>query len=299
MTGIMSILIMNRLQKIVSLVFLVISVNVHGQNHSYTILYDQVYPLIFQDYVAGKNMYLDLSKSASIDPSERLQFAALALTEGDVEFYKTEVKDLIRYSGYFFTYEDTLKSPAMTEKLKAYNLLEWLVTETNTNYPLWIKENTEAYFIQSKLLSMAEVNKTRTYYYNLIDYCESKNDSLGKAEVLTYLRDLDFNQLYTLILFSKTHGLPTNFDAGFSSYYIFQQILINNAYDLFNFKRTWHHIFPHLEKAYFDGKISNSFLKIYDKALQQHFGHQYYGTIEGVEITDPDGLAERRKKFGL
>lgn len=283
----------------ITLICLLISTKVNSQNHSYTILYDQIYPLVYQDYVVGKNMYLEIASSASIDPSERLQFATLALTEGDVDFYKTEVKDLIRYSGYFFTYEDTLKSPAMTEKLKTHHLLDWLVSETNANYPLWIKENTEAYFIQSKLLAMAEVNKTRSYYYKLIDYCESKNDSLGKAEVLNYLRDLDFTQLYTIITFSKTHGLPTNFDAGYSSYYIFQKILINNAYDIFNFKRTWHHIFPHLEKAYFDGKISNSFLKIYDKALQQHFGHQYYGTIEGIEITDPDGLAERRKKFGL
>jgi hypothetical protein len=244
-------------------------------------------------------MYLELSYSALIDPSEQLQFATLALTEGDVEFYKSEVKNLIRYHGYFFTYEDTLRSPAMTEKLKSHNLVDWLVDETKLNYPLWVKENPEFFFRQQTILELKEANTSRLYLAQLVDFHKNNKDTIALEETLKYLREFDFNLLWKIVSISKDSGLPTNFNSGFSSYYAIQQIIMNNAYDEFNFKRTWHHIFPFLEKAYFDGQISNSFLKIYDKALEKHNGYQYYGTIDGVKVLEAEGLAERRKKFKL
>jgi len=278
---------------------LTLSVLARAQNHSYTILNDQVYPLLRDSYEAAKNVYTDLSRMYAIDPGERVQFSQVALDNGDVEFYKTETQDLIQQFGYFFRYEDTLKSPAFTALLNQHALVDWLVAQTNERFPVWVKENPDAFFVQQKLMSMRETNRTRIYYNQLMDYHTANNDSAGYAEVLKYARDFDFTQLYEIVKICKVSGLPTNFDAGYASYYILQYILINNTEDQFNFERTWHHIFPFLEKAYFDGKISNTFTRIYDEALEKHYNYQYFGTIDSVEVKDPEHLAERRKKYGL
>lgn len=292
---------MNKLLVAISILFsLTCAQKLHAQNNSYVILYDQIYPMLNDDnYIGAKNLFDELRISSLVDPSERLIFSYEALANGDVDYFKSENEDLIRNYGYFFRYEDTLSVSLNQDLRSQYNLVDWLVAETNENYPLWIKDHPEAFFIQQKLIGMKAAAKTAQYYKNLIDYHDERNDSLASAEVLKYLRDIHFTQLYEIVKISRTNGLPNNFDHGYDTYYTIQIILMQNLFDEFNLERTWHHIFPFLEKAYLDGKISNTFIKLYDQALRRHYDYQYYGTIDGLEVLDPDGLAERRKKFGL
>jgi len=279
---------------------LFINEHIVAQNNSYTIIYDQVYPRLNEgNYFLAKSLFEDLKQIYNIDPAERVKFSRYALENGDIDYFKSEQIDLIKNYGYFFTSADTIKFGIYHELLKKNNLLEWLIDQTNQNYPLWVKENPDAFFMQQKILAMTEANKSRYYFYRLMDYHNERNDSLAHNEVLKYLQDFDFTQLYEIIEISRNNGLPNNFDFGYNTYYQIQIILTNNMFDKFNFERTWHHIFPLLEMAYFDGKISNTFLFLYDEACEKHYNHQYYGTLENVTVKDSTGLKARRIKFGL
>lgn len=46
-----------------------------------------------------------------------------------------------------------------------------------------------------------------------------------------------------------------------------------------NIVEVWGLLFPFLEKAYLEGKISDNFFKHYDTYLYQYEGYQYYGTL--------------------
>jgi hypothetical protein len=271
-----------------------------AQNHSYTIIYEQVYPMVRDgEYLAGRNLFDELHTMYTVDPSERSQFAFVALQNGDVDYFKSTYADLIRNYGYFFTYADTLKLGTIAYYARDYDLVDWLVDQTNTGYPKWVAENPTGFFIQQRILQLDEKSSTRTYFLRMLENDSITSDSVLVEEALKYLRDLDFNLLYEIITLCRSHGLPNNFDSGGKTYVLLQRILSNNAMDQFNFERTWHHIFPFLETAYFAGKISSSFLKLYDRALEEHYRYQYYGTLDSVEVKDPAGLSERRKKYHL
>lgn len=301
MMDIMSILIMNRRCFFLIIFLLQFSTNGAAQNHSYTIIYEQVYPLAAKkEYTEAKKLFSELCSMYEVDPSERYQFSYTALRNGDVDFFKSEHEVIMLNYGYYFTYDDTMRiGGSLHDALKQYDLVDWLVEKTKLLYPKWVAENPQGFFIQQRVLQLSAANSTRGNLNAIYKLVESSGDSMMLAEALTYKRDLDFTHLYEIITLSRAHGLPNNFDHGYNTYYKLQQILSNNLTDKFNLERTWHHIFPHLEKAFFDGKISKTFLKIYDQALQKNYGYQYYGTIDDVEVLDPQGLSERRKKFGL
>ncbi|MBS1646919.1 MAG: hypothetical protein JST67_06225 [Bacteroidetes bacterium] len=116
----------------------------------------------------------------------------------------------------------------------------------------------------------------------------------------TMIAQEDFRHLEEIVDLSKENGgLPNGFEYTTDIYQKIQLILLHNLKTKENFLKAWGLIFPYLEKAYFDGKISYSFLYAYDVYSNMHFGYQYYGFLDKVPVKDNEELSERKKRYKI
>ena len=93
--------------------------------------------------------------------------------------------------------------------------------------------------------------------------------------------------------------LPNSFDQGIFISKTIEWIIFHNLKQG-NFKETMSIIFPYIEKAYLQGKVSDYFFETYDYYLHYYKGYQYFGTMgDSVPTEDAKNLLIRRKKYGL
>ncbi|MCB9448533.1 MAG: hypothetical protein H6585_09345 [Flavobacteriales bacterium] len=135
----------------------------------------------------------------------------------------------------------------------------------------------------------------------LVAFSQFDHDSCSVSKnIASTIENNDFENLLEIVRLCKMNNneLPTGYDFAIDTYSKIQMILWHNLKSKNNFQRAWEQLFPYLEKAYFDGKISNSFLYAYDKLSYVHFGYQYYGTIS-APVKDEATLKERQQDYKL
>ena len=66
-----------------------------------------------------------------------------------------------------------------------------------------------------------------------------------------------------------------------------------------NIYNTWTILSRHIDKAYFEGKISSSLYAAYDHWLVYFTGYQYYGFEGDAPVLDNKSFEKRKKKYNF
>lgn len=107
-----------------------------------------------------------------------------------------------------------------------------------------------------KILAM---DHTRIFFYHIL-YGTAVYDSTTTKCVQTELDNLDYSNILAIVSICQKYGLPNNFEHGYNTYYQITLLMLHSMSHEVNIKRVWSVLFPFLERAYFDGKISYIFI---------------------------------------
>ncbi|MBK7128787.1 MAG: hypothetical protein IPM74_02250 [Crocinitomicaceae bacterium] len=275
-------------------------VNIFSQNKSYAVIYDTINVYLSDsNYNDAKRRFELLLKEDIVDPAERLLFSRRALEFDDVNYFKAESIILMRDFGWHYSYQDTLIEGTNTEQIKKHGLVKWLVKKSEIYYPEWIKKNPTGYLVQEEVEKILAMDHTRIFFYHIL-YGTAVYDSTTTKCVQTELDNLDYSNILAIVSICQKYGLPNNFEHGYNTYYQITLLMLHSMSHEVNIKRVWSVLFPFLERAYFDGKISYTFFYLYDTCLFKATGYQYYGTMNiEIPIIDSDNVYERKKKYSL
>jgi len=256
---------------------------------------DSIFGIAKTNYLKAKDLFISLDKKYLVEPSQKISFLRYSFDNKDYIFLKEQIKILIEKNG-FSIQQVNLNSYNFYSTLASGELSEWYKDTFKNYYPIWLKKNIgkmeaikiiDNLYIQDQLLSS-------------FDKFSTDSSCLQSKQFSTMIAQEDFQHLEEIVDLSKKNGgLPNGFEYTTDIYQKIQLILLHNLKTKENFSKAWALIFPYLEKAYFDGKISYSFLYAYDAYSNMHFGHQYYGFLDKVPVKDSEGLSERKKRYKL
>lgn len=268
-------------------IFLTLSLFGISQNPSFRIIFEEIYPIISTDYFKAKQMLIDVEKKYEIDPAEKLLFLYESLRQNDTSYFKSEMKGLMENNGYRYSKRERSLDDNLTILINEKNLEDWMFTQSDSLYPIWVKNNPRAFEIRRKIDAMIILDQTRGYFYDMDSTCGSYSE----------LEKLDYSNFIDLISLADKNGiLPNHIDHGVGTYYTWEIILLHNL-KTDHFFENWERILPYIEKTYFAGKIGDDLFRLCDQWMVRLFGYQYYGFENGVPIKDEEHLAERRKKY--
>jgi len=175
-----------------------------------------------------------------------------------------------------------------------------LVKKSEVYYPQWVKKNPIGFLVQREVEKLFTIDQTRIYFYPMLYNNSELSDSMTINIIQKELDKLDYSNILAISSLAHKYGLPNNFDHGYNTYYRVTLLMLHSMSQEMNIKRVWVVLFPFLEQAYFDGKISYTFFYHYDKCLLKAIGYQYYGTMnDDVPNIDPENLKERKNKYSL
>lgn len=274
-------------------ILLVILINTTGysQNRSYNIIRDSIDPIISTNYTQAKKIFLSVEKEYNVDPYEKLFFLKSALQNGDVKYFKKEIKVLIKKYGYRFSGYVNVGQEVIFEVVNQNDLTDWMRLKSEKLYPKWVAENPRAFEIQKIMDELVVADQRRKYMLTNDTNC------IEVAVNNLYNNDLDnYHQLF--LLWDEEHFLPNNFEQGLGTTQKWELILWH-LLKSDNHESIWKDFLPHLERLYFAGKIGDSIFRDYDYILATWFGYQYYGFQGDVPVKDIEHLEERRKKYGF
>lgn len=262
-----------------------------GQNPSYGLFSDSIWPAIDLDYAKAKEIYVRNRKRYRYDPDHVLRFAKEALSRNDLAFFKQEVVYVIDH-GYRFTYNDTLSEKRQNEFLGLIwknKLNEWLVSETQKRYPEYLKRvpnaieyaKSQAVWFESygtvSGYNMQVKTRLLPFVEDCCEHCSHTADSI--AQYLWMETELEF--VGSIVELCRLNGnrLPTSFDlVGLSGdielYCIFAMLRNEECLTL-----VWQAMHVFFEEAYMRGEIGPSFFESLDTNLRKYSGKQFYGTL--------------------
>jgi len=195
----------------------------------------------------------------------------------------------------WYGYDWTIPANAAFGRYKYWAIIkengncDWVVKQSQKLYPKWLKANYNDSYARTMIeILVAKDQEDRVLY----DYLK-RPDSI--------ITILDLGRIFELRkLCERINTFPNDFDNGVGTYYRAQFLLAHSLKSADHFFQSWELLFPYLEKAYFDDKISGSFFKLYDTFHYRHFGTQYYGTLgKEVPVKDEYELNKRKLKYNL
>jgi len=279
-----------------------ICVTSNAQNPSFRIIFDSITPIVQRgDYAKAKEIWQDLDKKYDTDPQEKFHFLFYSLENDDVKYFKKEMKVLAKESGLNYSLSDTneLLRTEEVEKFMQHGVYDWVVKMSSKYYHKWIYNSPIAFKTNLKVQqALLEDQFLTGNFHGFI-----QPDSLGNLDsISTELNHFIHRQSFGIIADLATYCIeigtfPNNIDHGLNSYYPLELIIWHNLSSDQNFQMTWDVLRPHIEKAYFDGKISRNLFLLYDLTLYQHTGQQYYGLLADIPIKDSSTYDERKKRF--
>lgn len=276
-----------------SLLFLLllISSQLDAQNASYCIINNEIYPALDSNYQYAKTRFLEVENDHRIDPSWELYFLEHSLINKDIDFFKDRIQSLIKLNGYRFTRTDTLRyrQNELHDLIFENQLEDWLLSKSDSLFPLWIAKNPKAYELSQRLEKLRILDQTRGNYYRIYDTC-----SLSRE----YLQRIDYENFANLIMICKENNdkVPSTFDIGFGS--AWNLILLHNLRKE-NMFDIWNMTLPYIEKAYFEGSISESYFRLFDQLLVRQTGYQYYGFEGDKPIWEEEYVKERKSRYNF
>ncbi len=264
-----------------------------GQNKSYSIIYTEVYPIQYNSYNEAKAIWKKCDRKYSIDPSETLLFLAVSLQNDDVKYYKKSVGKLIRkYHWKYIEHDPSVNQHPINIQIKSKGLDAWTLSKTDKKIKRSFAEKDCSEEISN--LFLQDQLDTKLSDDSLKVVVEELGAELGIVE-----RN-DWNRMLRLAELCEVQGtMINNFDHGIGTYNKVQLMMLHAFKSKNLFQPTWDLLFPYLENAYLEGKISGTFFQLYDQWSTTHTGEQYYGTLENVPCRDQENLSERIKKYQL
>lgn len=273
-----------------------------GQNETYKVIYDSVYPLIEKnDYQNAKKTWEKYRLSINADPSEQLLFLSFSLKNNDEKFYKKHIVDLMHLYGWSYKATDTLPEniykSQLLQEIKQKRLVEWTIKKSNKYYTKWRNQHPYSIYFQDKMNQLVYADQSIRKYSSI-----NSNDSIQNKLLWDLEAQIDNENIEKIIELTKMNNgiIPNNFDNGYGTYFKINFIIWHSLKNPNTIQKTWDLLLPYIEKTYFAGKISYSLFMAYDKWIYQFFGYQYYGTLgENIPVKDSDLLEERKKKYDL
>lgn len=272
-----------------------------AQNVSYCIISKEINPLIESgDYQAAKAKWLELEQQFTIDPNREYQFITESLKNDDTVFFKQRMTKLISKHGFHFFATDTLPENLYghSELFYTKGIHHWLIATSNALYPEWIKSNPESYLLQQQIIELAHADQL---FRTSIHFTEvGDTNCTGKELAWEVLSRCDYQNAAKLATLSiRNGGLPNHFDNGYKTYALMGLIIWHNLKDEKNIHNTWMILSPHIDKAYFEGKIGTDLYAAYDQWLLHFTGYQYYGFEGDAPVENREEFEKRKAKYNF
>lgn len=296
--------------KFLTLIILSLTLNIGiCQNKSYQIYEDSIYPSVEKDYQKAKNSYLKYDQKYQFDPIYTLSFLEFALKNDDIAYFKKEIRKLIKLYGYSYSLIDTsgisMENP-LNQQIHSKKMYYWLALKSKKNHHKWVRKNPNAAF-QGVLLNtlFTKDQLTRKISFDFFPVMKEM-DSICYANFVnvydSLLTAIDANNIISLqnACIKNDNYLLNNFDNGYLSSRIVGLIISHNLKRGKYLNETWERLYPFVEQAYIDGKISDILFHEYDFNLNKHYGYQYYGTLGNeTPIKDMETFDDRKKRLSL
>lgn len=269
------------------------------QNKPYAYIYESLDSIVqHHGYDVGKAKLMYYHKHYTIDPREISEFIKHSLDAEDISFYKKQVRYLSRHYGFLLAYRDTidiawLYPSSLTKKIHSKGLVDWTVKVTDKKYSKWASEHTHEIMLNQQLYSM---DKKDQYMREMANQ-SCKSDSIEYQQMVQYWDYENFLELLTIYQ-DNDSIIPNPFDNGLDNP-MGWLIIWHNLKNSKTIELTWTLLLPYIEKTYSSGKIGRHFFEVYDYWLNELFGEQYYGTLKGVPIRNPENFQERKHKYRL
>ena len=186
------------------------------------------------------------------DSQEKHLFLQESLKQDDISFFKKDIKEIMKNSGFNYSKRDTVEvyRSSFDDLIVAKGLSEWIIKTSNKLYLKWIKKNPVGFYVHNYADYLITVDYNEHYKTLCIEYM---------AELATFCNALG--------------GLPNNIDHGVDILYkwdiVFMHALKNSVESL---NYTWNVFQHHIDKAYFEGKIGANLYQMYDLFLYQYTG---------------------------
>lgn len=278
----------------------ILSLSSFSQNPSFKIISDSIYPLIqSNEYDKAKQIWRATEKEFTVDQQEKYLFLLSALRNNDLKFFRKEMTSLMKESGYFLSVMDTSSNYGdnTVNLFREKGVLEWVVKKSNKYYPKWIVSNPIAHYAKQR--SDFFIFRDQNFIRGIPPECDTSIHCKEKhQEYYTQFAMMSASDLATF--FIEIGGVANNIDHGVDVYYpllvVIHHILETSEESM---EYAWTLLLPYFEKAYFDGKIGSDIFYIYDEALFQHTGYQYYGQYGEAPILDQEGFEGRVRKYNF
>jgi len=271
-----------------------------AQTEAIDIIFDSIYPLLNNGaYDHAKEVWIATEKKNSMDQQEKYLFLMRALQNEDVKFYKKEMKNLIRFGGYHLSQFDTaaVYRTNYLDEMYDKGVLQWTVEMSEKYHPIWIQKNQISHYVREQCDYF--ITRDQNFIRNAFPLCDSSDLCISQRD--EHVEKFVMKEASELAsFFIEIGGAANNVDHGVGVYYPLTIV----CHHIFEYSEkslgyAWSLLRPYFEQARLEGKISRNIFYIYDEALYNHTGFQYYGMYGDAPVKDEDGLKARMEKFNL
>ncbi|NPD47540.1 MULTISPECIES: hypothetical protein [unclassified Lentimicrobium] len=274
------------------LFFFVFNEENKAQNMGSIVLSDSIYPVWESDFEKAKSLLVKYEDQ--IIPQDMVLILDDILANGDVDFYKDRMTYLMVNYGWIINNLERNKLSALASEIHNNKLYNWTYEASQKHYSVWVKNNMESLLVQEKVKAILHTDQR---VRGLLSMSE---DSLQLNYIYEMITEIDYNNLMDLCdLSNENDGVLLNdFDTGIAIYNNVLFILWHNLKSEKNFQSSWDLILPFIDKAYFQKKIDASAFEMYDIWSSNHFGYQYYGTLnDTIPVFDSLRQIELKIKY--
>lgn len=249
---------------------------------------DKVISLLRDMHYSEAYAAYDNLTAAHINPERKLLIATVAFEHGDSSIFLKILLDLMAEHGF----EDGSATRGMPfhEDISIGAHKTWYIQHLDSCRIRFINSHIRRFEVIRRIESIRQKDQLRGLIYA----------SIADQEIAdSIVTRIDSANLQELVDIARVWGLPNNFDDQLNAEGIVGLVLLHCGKNPVGFHERWNSIWPYLDKAFKEGKITNGFIYIYDQTLRMHSGQQYYGTLNGVPVSDPINLDIRRSEYGI
>ncbi len=260
------------------------------------------------DYFRAKELLSNLEKEDGEWPEQKLQLLSPSYTNGDLDFFKEELLNLVENYGF-----DILQ---LNNRLNYYEALAngELSAWFKKNYPQlrakWLENNLEKLPYIKSLNDLYFKDQTLADFLNTINSQNFEDEKVQQLLNAIFLDETKNNFSELLNIYTQIGKYPSakSFAIPQSPYFLVEMHALKTPSISFE---CLEQIYPYYEKAYLNNEITYLVFRDFDTQLIFSTGKQYFGTVKESEVPqsfldkngkipviDVDHLIKRRAKLG-